>query len=420
MTGRAPIRVAYVVRSWPRLSQTFILNEVLALERLGLSLVIFSMTAADDDLVQDAVGDVRAPVHLLDGAANRGRARAAEHAGVLLRSPRRYLGTLLFVVRHPELSAGYTTTTRAACFSSAVHVAAIARAERRRGRPFARIHAHFAHDPALIGLLSHRLTRIPFSLTAHARDLYGIPRAALAARTDAADAVVTCCRQNEDYLRRMVRPKRLHMIHHGVDLERFRPRPRPVTVDVPVILSVGRLVEKKGWTDLLHAFALLAREGRRFRALICGEGPLRPALEGLRDELGLSAEVRLLGPRGQTDLLSLLQGADMFALVPVVANDGDRDGVPNALVEAMACGLPVVSTDVGGVPDLVRHEENGLLAPARDSAAIAGHIGRLLDDNALRHALGASARRTVEQQFDIRAAALELAGVFAVGRREAV
>jgi glycosyltransferase involved in cell wall biosynthesis len=210
------------------------------------------------------------------------------------------------------------------------------------------------------------------------------------------------------------------MIHHGVDLERFRPRPRPVTVDVPVILSVGRLVEKKGWTDLLHAFALLAREGRRFRALICGEGPLRPALEGLRDELGLSAEVRLLGPRGQTDLLSLLQGADMFALVPVVANDGDRDGVPNALVEAMACGLPVVSTDVGGVPDLVRHEENGLLAPARDSAAIAGHIGRLLDDNALRHALGASARRTVEQQFDIRAAALELAGVFAVGRREAV
>ena len=179
----------------------------------------------------------------------------------------------------------------------------------------------------------------------------------------------------------------------------------------------GRLWLRQG--DLLHAFAVLAREGRRFRALICGDGPLRPALEALRAELGL-VEVRLLGSRRQTELLALLGGADLFALVPVIASDGDRDGVPNVLVEAMACGLPVVSTAVGGVPDLVQHEENGLLAPPGDVEAIAGHIGRLLDDAALRHGLGASARRTVEQRFDVRAAALELAGVFGAGRREAM
>jgi hypothetical protein len=134
------VRVAYIVRSWPRLSQTFIVNEVLALERLGLELVIFRMTAADEPEAQSHAAEVRSPVHDLETALHRDRAAiVAEHLGVLVRSPWRYLSTVAFVVRGRQLAAGYSTTTRATCFRHAVHVAALVRAERTRGRPFPRL-----------------------------------------------------------------------------------------------------------------------------------------------------------------------------------------------------------------------------------------------------------------------------------------
>ena len=411
-------RVAYIVRSWPRLSQTFIVNEVLALERLGLAMVIFRMTAADEPEARDEAARVRSPVRDLEAALRRDRAaRRAEHVSVLLGSPWRYLSTAAFVLRGRRLAAGYSTTTRATCFRHAVHFAAVARSERARGRPFQRIHAHFAHDPALVALLAHRLTAIPFSFTAHARDLYGIPRPALAARARAASAVVTCCGPNVDYLRRTVDEERLHLVHHGVDLERFHPRPRPVGSKPPIVLSVGRLVEKKGFFDLLGACAAVAAEGLRFHCVIVGDGPLLGALRARCEQLQLTDTVTLVGARSPRELVPIFQDADVFALTPFVTDGGDRDGVPNVLVEAMACGVPVVSTAVGGIPDLVRHGANGLLAPPRDVTVIARHLRDLLADADRRLAMGATARVTVEQGFDARVAARRLSALFgAVGR----
>jgi glycosyltransferase involved in cell wall biosynthesis len=416
----SPVRVAYLVRSWPRLSQTFILNEVLALEHLGLALVIFSMIGSGESLVHDQLAAVRAPVHYLDAARGRRfRSRLRAHSRLAARSPWRYFSTLWFVLRRRELAAGYSTTTRTACFGHAVQLVAIARADGTNGSPIARIHAHFAHDPALVGLLVHRLTGISFSLTAHARDLYGIPQAALAARADAACAVVTCCRANADYLRRTVDDARLHLVHHGVDLERFRPRPRVVEPGTPLIVSIGRLVEKKGFDDLLEACARLKADGRRFRCVICGEGPRRDTLEAHRDALGLADTVTMIGPRPQSEVVTLLERADVFALVPFITDEGDRDGVPNVLVEAMACGIPVVTTAVGGIPDLVRHGENGLLGAPRDIATVARHLGELLDDADSRRVLGASARATVEACFDARVSARQLAALLGASSREA-
>ena len=406
-----PLRVAYVVRSWPRLSQTFIVNEVLSLERLGLELAIFAMSHADEAIAQPQVAHVRAPVHYLD--ARRGRSKAvAEHVRVLLAVPARYARTLAFVLRGRHLAAGYSTTSRWGCLHQAVHLAAGARRERRAGRPFAQIHAHFAHDPGLIGALTHRLTGIPFSLTAHARDLYGIPPRALAARAREAEAVVTCCRANAEYLGPLVEHGRLHLVHHGVDLETFRPRPRSVEHDVPVVMSVGRLVEKKGFPDLLAACARVHARGRRFRLAIYGDGPMRGALEQLRRELGLDDVVSFEGARTQRELVALFQSADVFALMPFVAADGDRDGVPNVLVEAMACGLPVVTTSVGGTVDLVRDGHNGLLAAPRDVDEVACHLEALLGDPQLRQRLGAAGRTTAEDGFDARVAARQLASLF--------
>jgi glycosyltransferase involved in cell wall biosynthesis len=150
-----------------------------------------------------------------------------------------------------------------------------------------------------------------------------------------------------------------------------------------------------------------------FRLRIYGDGPLRAELTVLRDRLGLADEVELVGERTGDEVLRAYQRADIFALTPCVTEDGDRDGVPNVVVEAMACGLPVVTTDAGGIPEAVRHGVNGLVAAPRDVGTLVGHLGELIADPARRRELGAAGRRMVEERFDVRRAARELSLVFA-------
>lgn len=421
---RAPdgtVRLAYLVRSWPRLSQTFIVNELLALERLGLDLEVFAMTRSGERLRQPQVGETRAPVVYLE-SPGRGRWTRCvrEHLAVASAAPVRYLSALVYLLRHRNLTAGYTTASTAGCFRCAVQVALLLSRRSRAGRPVGHLHAHFAHDPALIAALAHRLTGVPFSLTAHARDLYQIPAAAFVARAREARAVVTCCEVNAAYVRGLLTPDRgpeQRMVRHGVDLEVFHPRHATAGDGPPVLVSVGRLVEKKGFPDLLRACAAVKATGQELRCVVYGDGPLRGELTALRDRLGLGDEVTFAGERSQPEIVRAMQAADVFALTPFVTEDGDRDGVPNVLVEAMACGLPVVATAAGGVAELVAEGVNGLLAPPRDVPAITAGLGRLLADAELRRRMGAAARRTVEDRFDVRAAACELAGIFAHGSR---
>jgi len=406
--------VAYIVRSWPRLSQTFVLGEVLALERIGVAISIFAMARSGETLVQPRVGDVRAPVVYLSG---RGRENFASHLRVAASSPGRFVATLLYALRHRELGGGYTKSSSLGAFSQAVVIGDDIRRARRDGQPFTHIHAHFAHDPALIGVLVHRLTGLPFSFTAHARDLYQIPRPALIGRAREASTIVTCCRANVDYLKAVLGDSGppVELIYHGVDLRMFGPAPERRDLQVPVVVSVGRLVDKKGFDDLLNACAQVVATGRKFTCDIHGDGPCRVELEGLRDELGLQQVVSFCGERTQTELVAFYRAADVFALTPRLTDDGDRDGVPNVLVEAMACGVPVVATDVGGISELVNHGTNGLLAPPRDTAAIAACLGQLLDDVELRRALGEAATATAAR-FDVRVAANRLAVLFGYDR----
>jgi len=425
------------VRSWPRLSQTFVLDEVLALERLGLRLEIFALSHSGETLVQPEVALVAAPVAYLDGVP-WWRAGAG-HLRLLLAAPGRYLRTAWYVARHREADRGYRAASRAACFAAAVRLAGRLRAERRAGRPPAGLHAHFAHDPALVALLAHRLTGLPWSFTAHARDLWQVPAAALADRVASARLAVTCCRAGTDHLRALV-PERLRervrLVHHGVDVDAFRPRARSTgggalrsappdppadppgwegATGPPRIVSVGRLVAKKGFGDLLAACRLLADRGLPFRLDVYGDGPLRAALAAEVERLGLAGQVRLEGARARRELAAALREADVFALTPLVTADGDRDGIPNVLLEAMACGLPVVTTAVGGIPEVVLDDVNGLLAPAGDPGAVAGRLAALLADAPARARLGRAARRTMLERFDARAAAAELAALLTGG-----
>lgn len=418
-----PRRVMYLVRSWPRLSQTFIVNEILVQEQLGTRLELYSLTRSGERLVQPQVRAVGAAVHYLDERhPGSWRAALGDHALVARSAPLAYAATLAFAAFRPRLARGYATLSTLDCFSAAVQLGAAIRRAGRTGAPIDHLHAHFAHDPALVALLTRRLTGVPYSITAHARDLYQIPAGSLRARARDATAVVTCCAANVDYLRSVLPAPlhpRLRLIHHGVDVDRFVPAPRTEAVAPVEIVSVGRLVEKKGFPDLLSACATLknAPDATQvpFRLRIYGDGPMRPELTVRRDRLGLRDDVELVGERTGEEVLRAYQAADIFALTPCVTADGDRDGVPNVIVEAMACGLPVVTTDAGGVAEVVQHGVNGLVATPRDVGALARHLAELVTDGQRRRELGEAGRRMVEERFDVRSAARQLSSVFAGG-----
>jgi glycosyltransferase involved in cell wall biosynthesis len=401
------VRIVYLLRSYPRLSQTFITNEIAALERLGVPVELFSMTRAADGAVQTAGEPVRARPHYLERALRRPRrALLAEHLRFGLRRPLRYARAAVFVVRRRDLDTGYTTGSRFQAFAQAVY---LARMLGDGGREPLHLHSHFAHDPTLIAFLVGRLTGAPYSFTAHARDLYETPVRTLAERAEAATAVVTCCGANAEYLRRVVPAagSKVRVIHHGVDAALFRPG-RGTPSPPPLVLSAGRLVEKKGFPDLLRACALLGSDAR---LRILGDGPLRADLERLLAELGLEERVELGGGFTQAGLARELRRAAVFALTPVVTAAGDRDGIPNVLLEAMAAGVAVVATDVGGIAEVVVDGRTGLLCPAGDVERIASSLASLISDHPLRARLGRAARAAVMERFDAQAGARRIADV---------
>lgn len=415
-TTNSPLRVGYIVRSFPRLSQTFILNEVLALESQGVQVRVFSCINPRETVVQPQLAALQARVDYLEESYQRPWQRILwEHLLMLLLAPLGYLRALAYVVRHPEFDQGYTASSRFMCFVQAVYLANLLR--QARGGPDAidHLHAHFAHDPTLIAQLVHLLTGLAFTFTAHARDIYQIPATALAARIQDAEAVVTCCALNVDYFK-TVAPStqyaKMRVIHNGIDLNAFHPAEAHNGTDAPLILSASRLVEKKGYLDLLAACRQLKESGHNFRCVIYGEGPLYDELETRIQQDELEKHVALGGVFTHEDIQRMMPQAAIFALTPFVTEDGDRDGVPTVLAEAMACGLPVVSTTVAGIPELVTHGRNGLLAAPRQIDEIAANLSLLLNDAAKRQQFGQAARNTIMEEFNLQTGASQLAELY--------
>lgn len=406
--------VGYVLRMFPQASETFVANEVLELERLGLPIRIYSYRRPREAVQHECVRQIRSPItYLPDPLWRHPLALLGAHRALHRRDGKRYRGVLRYAFRTFLRERDFDVWRR---FTQAGYLATLLE---RDG--VTRLHAHFAHGATHVALLAGMFLDLPFSFSAHARDIYTAKRSLLREKIALARYVVTCTETNRTHLRELVegdqRDKVLHA-YHGVNLAKFLPSDGVARAEPPLVLAVGRLVEKKGFAHLLLACRMLLDRGLMFRCTIIGEGPERATLQTLVRLHRLESVVALPGARTQEELVGEYRRATLLALPCRVLSNGDRDGIPNVLVEAMAIGLPVVSTAISGIPELVESGVNGLLVPQDDDAALASAIGLLLHDGALRARLTRSARATVEQRFDSAATARRLAELLRAGHIE--
>jgi glycosyltransferase involved in cell wall biosynthesis len=394
-------RVAYVLWRYPVPGDTFIRREILALARAGVDLVVL----AEKPDATPAAPDTAAPAGPVtyfgpyEEAAGRAEIRRRLRA-----MPWTVIRLWLHIVRH---RAGSDTTwwrDRDVLYGAA-HLAALLE---RHGTT--RVHAPWADKYALVAFTAARLAMLPFSVEARASEIHRTALAPLVAdRVRFAEFIITNSRHNASRLRALLPAAAppIHVVYEGVEIDRFGPRGAPADhTGSPRLLSVARLVEPKGLAWLLRACAALRARGQSFHCeIIGGPDPLDSAtwveLRRMHTAMNLGDSVTFAGPQPFAVVLDALGRSDVFVLPSVRARDGSADVTPNSLLEAMACGLPVVSTRIGGIPEIVDHEVDGLLVPPADAQALAAAIARLLADPDLRARLGAAARRKIAERFDI-------------------
>lgn len=262
------------------------------------------------------------------------------------------------------------------------------------------IHAHFAGFPTSLAMQLAALWRVPFSFTAHAHDIY-VEKDRLEEKIVAAAFVVTCTMYNKTYLEDLSSVfRKIHLVYHGVDLERWKfSTPALIKSEKLRILMIGRLVKKKGTIYLLEALRRL-KGNMPFECVIVGGGNEFDRLYAFCKEHGLTDEVIFTGWQSSEEIEYRLRHADIFVLPAMIASDGDRDGLPNVLLEAMACGVAVVSTRISAIPELITHCENGWLVPEKRADKLVEALMYLHADDALRMRLAAEGRLTVEEKFD--------------------
>ncbi len=404
----APVLVV-VVKGYPRVSETFIAQELHALERRGLRLAIVSLRHPYDRISHPVHAEIRAPVlylpeYLVDAPLRvvRGHVRAFRQA------PGRYLATLRLwlrdLVRDP-------TPNRVRRLGQAGVLAAELPAGARH------LHAHFLHTPASVARYAARLTGLGYSLSGHAKDVWTRPAWELSEKLRDADFTVTCTRANQEQLLRLAPAAPVHLVYHGLDHAFFAPpaaygsaRDGADPADPVRLLAVGRLQDKKGFDVLLRA---VARVPRAVALTLVGYGPQEAKLRRLARTLGLEGRIHWTGPLDHPAVRALYRESDLFVLAPRIVRNGDRDGLPNVVVEALSQGLPVVATRVSALPEIVEDGVNGRLVPPQDPAALAAALTELVADPAARRRLGVAAIRRVAEGWDLEAGADRLAALLA-------
>jgi glycosyltransferase involved in cell wall biosynthesis len=401
-------RVAYVMSRFPKLSETFVLNEIRAMAALGVPLEIHPLLRERQPAAHPEVAEWAARARygrLLAGVTARA------HLHFLVRQPRRYAASAI------EALSGTWGSRRLFIGALGTWPKAVRFAYEMQREGVTHVHAHFATHPALAALVVHRLTDLPFSFTAHGSDLH-VDRRMLSRKVQAAAFVTTVSRFNQEVILRECGERagdRVHVIHCGVDPRCFAPVSRDAG-DAPLRLAcVASLERVKGHSYLIEACRLLQERGVAVSCHLAGDGPLRRAIERQIERLGLTEQVLLLGPRTRPDVVRLLAESDIAVLASHPTPEGRREGIPVALMEAMAAGLPVVATAISGIPELVEDGVTGLLVRSGDAVALADALERLAADRALRQQMGQAGRARILAEFELETTTRQLLTLIAHG-----
>ncbi len=383
-------RIAVLVKGYPRLSETFIAQELHGLEQRGLELLIVSLRHPTDPHrhpVHDAIkADVLyLPEYLKDDPPRVRAGRTWAQARPAYRKLRPVFDRDL---------ARDRTVNRWRRLGQACVLA------RELPEDVVGLYVHYLHTPASVARYAAILTGRPFAFSAHAKDIWTTPDWEVREKIADARWGVTCTAINRDHLAALAdRPEKVDLVYHGLDLSAFpKPPDRRRRAGPLTILSVGRLVEKKGYGDLLSALAKLPSD-LDWNFVHIGGGPLASTLRERAERRGLTDRISWRGMQPRDAVIAAGLQADLFVLPSRIARSGDRDGLPNVLMEAQALGLPVVATRLSAIPELVIDGETGLLVPDRDPKALANAIQKLARDPDLRHRYGIAGAKRVREAF---------------------
>lgn len=396
------LRVAYILRYFPILSQTFVSNEIDELRRQGVDVIIFSLLTPKETTVSETAQSL---AETTTYAPFISEDILTAQWYYLRRQPVRYLRRLRDIVVHHRGSL-LALLKNLVLFPKSVYLARLCEA-----LGVQHVHAHFAGLPMSAADTVATMSNVTISMTIHAS--YDLREPALADQVQRANFVVVNSQRNYEYLQRLLPSldyEQIRLIRTGIHLSAFREL-NEFSCEGPLILAIGRLIEFKGFKFLLEACRLLNGRGVSFSCEIVGDGPCRQVLEALRRNWELT-NVRLIGAVPHQAIPSCLQRAWLLVQPSTVTVEGLSDGLPSCIIEAMATGRPVISTNVSGIPEVVRHGETGLIVPQKDSEALADAINRLLSDDRLRHEMGKRAQQLVSQEFDIHSTTKQLRYAF--------
>ena len=404
------MRVGYVVKRYPRYSETFVVNEILAHEKAGLNIDIFALRPPCDTHFQNCISQVRAGVTYIRKPI---QGRDSDSLNSLSPTADSY-----FWAELQELSKlvpdfwSKLSMAQGEAASTVYQAAWLAREVKLRG--ITHLHAHFGSVATSVTRLSSHFADVPYTFTTHAKDIFheSVDIDDMRQKFRDASTVVTVSNYNQQYLQQTYGKvaDKVQRIYNGLDLSQLHyqsPQDRPHK-----ILSVGRLVEKKGTSVLIDACSLLKHWGCDFHCQIVGTGNLETELKQQIEILKLHDCVEIIGPRPQNEVFKLIQESAIFAAPYIIGKDGNRDGLPTVLLEAMALGTPCIGTDVTGIPEMIKHEETGLIIPQHDSEALAMALRTLLTSENMRIELAENARKLMETEFNIEQNAATLRKLF--------
>jgi glycosyltransferase involved in cell wall biosynthesis len=424
-TKQFPLRneggaIAYVLKGYPRLTDTFITSEVYRMEQQGLRLRVFVIKPCTEPVPSDLLNKIAAKPLYMPDTTSMSKSSLFKWLSANLKN---FLPSLRRVIRKHPLGV---LRAAGSAFAQAVRARKgfwswprkVYAKEFLQGMMLAdmleqagdvrHIHGHYCHGATTVTWLASMMTKLPFSFTAHAKDIYLPslnPAGLLRRKMNAARFVITCTDANRDYLENLGSKTSVHCIYHGLNAEfcnimREQPVARSTNGHFRV-LGVGRLIPKKGFDILVQACAILHQQHVPFEAVIVAEGgEHEKEIRRLITENGLEKNVLLPGPMSQSQLFDEYLKASAFCLPCRVLENGDRDGIPNVLMEAMAVGLPVVSTPISGIPELIHDGVNGLMVPSEDPRGLAEAFLRLTRDHRLAEDLSRNAQQTIETRFN--------------------